>query len=1158
MRYTGDSSGADSHHWAGLSYRLIVGATGWCLLLYFALTMESGINWISVSSLFLLSLGIKRLGVKVTSQVTHSLVGMVDLAALISLGPVQGGFVAGLSSSLCLLLADEPVCDHSSGELVVSTLFSGGLNILMTFASAQVYAWLGGSIAPSVIDGSLLFPALGASAAWFTLDHMGWCFCELFSSGTQATRLFLRIVLPYSLLIEFLPLPFALVIVSGVQAGGILFVLISLLVLGFGAVIRELWAGLVRSRRHVKELSAISSLGASMLKARLAVSEVCLLVFEHCKQIVDTPVFVMQLVNPDSDDLETPFFAVAGRAISGEGMDLGRGAFDMISTKLQPVLYSAAAGPGLVPLRLGKVTASALYIPIILDGILMGVISLQSPEEGAYRNADLDALQLLASQAALGLHSAQLYEHQQTRSAQLVAIAQVSRKVAAIQNLGTLFQDTVRLIADTFSYYHVSILTADGTAKTIEFQAASNPYIQRRGLAVLWGRGIMGCTAAQGETILANDVRRENRFLPDSALPETRSELAVPLRIEDRIVGVLDAQSNELDAFTENDVFVLQTLADQVAIAIEDRRLYESQREQAWSTMVLQQVTEAVGQLNDPTAVLDAVAVLAVRLAGFGQSVVYLWDDQRDSFVIGALYGWGSKLDQLYQAQQAVDENAALLARTRQHGELALSISLGLDMPEPLSRLDIGQNVLLLPVGSQGRVDGVLALSGRGQSPILPRRRTLAADIANQCALGLDSARLYSSQQADAWISAALLQVAGVLGATNDIDQALERVARATVLFSGVSWCGILQWDAGANRFSHCRAFGAISGRALDHANRLVSTSDDAALDPLMAGDVFAVKAPEIGHALDANTAMVIPLRVRSRLLGALVVGHAAAIPPVGARIAVLQGVAVQVASAMESAELYQSTLRQQRLEREIEVAREIQESFLPHAFPQIAGWQIAAKWRAARGVGGDFYDFIHLAPNRLGIVIADVSDKGVAAALYMALSRTIIRAAAQGAHSPAETLRLANHLLADENDTGMFVSLFYGVLDTDSGVFKFARAGHNPPYVWHGADSTISELCPRGVVLGIVDDPVFEEDAIALGANDTVLFYTDGVIDAINLSQQDFGEDRLKWTLGETSAAESAKELAQRVDNSVQGFSAGAEVFDDFTLVVLKRLGSK
>ena len=251
-----------------------------------------------------------------------------------------------------------------------------------------------------------------------------------------------------------------------------------------------------------------------------------------------------------------------------------------------------------------------------------------------------------------------------------------------------------------------------------------------------------------------------------------------------------------------------------------------------------------------------------------------------------------------------------------------------------------------------------------------------------------------------------------------------------------------------------------------------------------------------------------------------------------------------------EEKERYRREL--ERTEYEMETARGIQQSFLPESPPQIEGFELAALSLPARQVGGDFYDFIPVSQDKWGLVIADVSGKGVPAALFMALSRTLVRANVAGNLTASEAIRRANDLISQEAKFGMFVTLFYAVLDPKRKTFEYVNAGHNPPFVLRKNSRDVILLRAKGIALGVMDDIALEEKTFELASNDIVVFYTDGITEAINGVEEQFGEARLVETITQ-NADLSPKDLIDRVKDEVFAFAQGQPQHDDFTLVLLK-----
>jgi sigma-B regulation protein RsbU (phosphoserine phosphatase) len=202
--------------------------------------------------------------------------------------------------------------------------------------------------------------------------------------------------------------------------------------------------------------------------------------------------------------------------------------------------------------------------------------------------------------------------------------------------------------------------------------------------------------------------------------------------------------------------------------------------------------------------------------------------------------------------------------------------------------------------------------------------------------------------------------------------------------------------------------------------------------------------------------------------------------------------------------------------------------------------------------VAGDFYDFIPGA--RLGLVIADVSDKGMPAALFMALSRSIVRASMAQALSPADGITQANRLICADATNGMFVTLFYAQLDPATGELAYVNAGHNPPLLLRAESHELMELRRTGMVLGVDEATRYHQRTMQLQAGDLILLYTDGVTDALDAQGQEFGLERLRRIMLDHCNA-SAADLAAALDRAVTEFTSAAAHFDDITVVVAKRL---
>ena len=268
-----------------------------------------------------------------------------------------------------------------------------------------------------------------------------------------------------------------------------------------------------------------------------------------------------------------------------------------------------------------------------------------------------------------------------------------------------------------------------------------------------------------------------------------------------------------------------------------------------------------------------------------------------------------------------------------------------------------------------------------------------------------------------------------------------------------------------------------------------------------------------------------------------------------------VQSLAAQVASALHQAEVYAETLEYQQAAQELVFAGQIQASFLPKEMPHLDGWELAVTLLPARDTSGDFFDFIPLPDGRIGILIADVADKGVGAALYMALSRTLIRTYALEYDSrPDIVIMAANERILQDASANLFITAFYGILDQASGTLTYCNAGHNSPYLFSPHDGgLVRALSSTGMPVGIEEDNVWGQAVLQIEPGDVIIFYTDGIPDAINTEGEFFREKQLV-EVARSNIGVTAQEMQTCILDAVQDFTAGAPQFDDITLLVLIR----
>jgi serine phosphatase RsbU (regulator of sigma subunit) len=266
---------------------------------------------------------------------------------------------------------------------------------------------------------------------------------------------------------------------------------------------------------------------------------------------------------------------------------------------------------------------------------------------------------------------------------------------------------------------------------------------------------------------------------------------------------------------------------------------------------------------------------------------------------------------------------------------------------------------------------------------------------------------------------------------------------------------------------------------------------------------------------VEGRLLIAVPLSIKNDFFGAMLVEEASDGRRFRARrMEIINGIAQQAALAIQNDRLQREMVVRERLETEVQLARQIQQTFIPESLPSHPSWDLSARGLTARQVGGDFYDVFELPNHRMGLFIADVADKGIPAALFMALTRTLVRAAVIETTSPAAALRRVNDLLVPDTQQGMFVTAVYAVLDLESGQLTYANAGHNPPLWLCNGQSEIRKLTRSGVALGAIEQAPMSERTIQLEYGDLLLLYTDGLTEAFSPEGELLSGKTGCWTL--------------------------------------------
>ena len=679
--------------------------------------------------------------------------------------------------------------------------------------------------------------------------------------------------------------------------------------------------------------------------------------------------------------------------------------------------------------------------------------------------------------------------------------------------------------------------------------------------------------------------------------------LGIPLYLNEQSIGIIVLIHHLPDRYTGESHLVASAFANFVSISIENARLYNAAHDQVWMSTVLQQVSMATQSMSTLDEIFETIINILIDLVGVNACTLYLWDQSMEAFFPQSSSGFDDEqqarlnswevysgsvpaFDQLLQSRSPVILNSDTLFED----------TVALIFPT----FDIKTNLLVLfPMIAQDNLIGALlidftntVLAKNSSQKLWDDTYTLIQGVSHQASTSIENLQIIKAREEEAYISVALLQVAQAIVSLNKLDEILGSIVRITPILVGVKRCIIFLWDYTEMVFRPTQKFGfskndiqfegleirsdefplleIIFDRNLVVYHRLSFDRSPSAWSEIQQDELQIIE----GIALDSddqfsfklddnlirNKARLLigfPLSVKGEVLGVMLIEEENPIKASPSyhirekRIEIVKGITQLAAVAIKNEILQQEAVYSERMERELQLARDIQKTFLPDHLPTLPGWDMDIRWQPARQVAGDFYDIFLLGENRMGIVIADVADKGMPAALFMTLIRTLIRSAAKETVSPASVLRQVNELLVPDSKNGMFVTVFYAVIHLDTGKIVYTNAGHNPPIIRYAQSDELFELTRTCMALGIFNDIEVDEREVTLNPGDWILLYTDGVTEAFSVNEEMFGTKRL-FDLLLRDQYTSSKELLDVIEGSVHEFITGTDLSDDLTLAAI------
>jgi len=834
-------------------------------------------------------------------------------------------------------------------------------------------------------------------------------------------------------------------------------------------------------------------------------------------------------------------------------------------------------------------TCSEVALPLTYGGETQAILDIQSTEYNAFDEKDLSILEALSASIAISLRNASLYRSEQWRR----QVADSFRDVASLLNANVTLDELLNSILSELE----KNLPCEASAIWLYEEDPQHPNNSDR-LRLAYAHGFTlehmnqvleeNPTARQTleATLTSSEpsIRRATdplgpmgaalNFKPDY------SSIAAPLMNGQQPLGIMTLSHSTYGRYGSEARAMTATFASYASAAIQNARLYAAAQEQAWVSTVLLQVAEACQALNTVDDLLETMTRLTPLLVGIKNCAIFLFDPSRQAFELKNSYGIdGLAKDSLLFLESEASGFQQL--RTTQAPVFIEDAKDELQLPEAALSSNNG-TLVLVPLLTHQEIMGAMLVGHQNDN--LPGFRqffdqqTLAIiqGIAHQTAVAIENIQLLEVRQEEAYVTAVLLQVAQAVVSQNNLTDILDTIGHLMPILIGIDACITYLWDRDHNLHEPAQAFTGQRQQEQQILERVYSPGEyqlldqiirtdspsscrlpDPLLSPLEWSSLANLSPGEMPSPVQsAQSAWVLgfPLSVKGEVFGVMLMKESYVAPTFQEkRLEILSGVAQQVSLAIQNERLNQEMVERERLEKEIQLARQIQQTFLPSRLPTLPGWELDIRWQTARQVGGDFYDVFHSRQGKLGLVIADVSDKGLPAALYMTVTRTLIRAFMQNTVSPGRVLDRVNNLLLMDSQSGMFVTAVYASLDPVRGVLTCANAGHNRALLWRSSDGQLEQLPKGEIALGVLENVHYSDQILEILPGDCLLFYTDGLTECFSPEGETFGEERLQKIV-QSTASQGVHQLLHVIEQSIIEFRAAESISDDVTLLAIQR----
>lgn len=809
---------------------------------------------------------------------------------------------------------------------------------------------------------------------------------------------------------------------------------------------------------------------------------------------------------------------------------------------------------------------SLLTVPLKVRGKFLGVIHfVNSKNYHHFVPEEVEFITALATEVALAIEAAELEEERRAhteeseKAKQISVVYEAAKVISAPADLDTILAETAKQMCNLAGVNRCFIFLLDEIRKILStayvhgagpeerefFSALAIPLSHLEGW--IWGELQSGKPQILNEQELNEETSGlKNLF----ELFGTQTCLIAPLISKEKLIGFLFLEeAGATHSFAEFSVGSVMALTIYAATSIERAQLYKQVEDQAKQVHTLYQISTALSASLNLNRLFHLIIEKAIQLVHTEKICLFMWEADRKAFVPKASQGLSEEL--LNKAFLKLDDHLLGLAGSKKKPVYSPNILLETQDPQ-LAKLFKKEGlgaVLAVPLVTKRQTIGIITIFSEIGRSFHQKETYLLGNFASHAALCIENALLYNQNKQKLQELGILFDVGKRINQHLNPQDVLKTMADQFVWVTKSDGCSIMILDRDENAFTLQITRGISRNAELQKKvktgygiiGKAAKTKRPWVLTDEKDGQEFAF--PKSLRDEGIKTILSAPLATKAKILGILNLysKHKREYSP--SEMHLIETLAAQGSVALQNAQVF---------EEHYHVAQLIQKNLLPELVPVMENVEIGVQYLPSQEISGDYYDFLELGGNKIGVTIADVAGKGTNAAIFTGQAKYAWKAYALLESDPQKVLTLLNRVMVQNTPTEKFISLFYGVLDVKRKEFIYSNAGHFPPLLYRAASKQCRRLNIPGLLLGVEEKAEFTKRSINLHPNDILLFFTDGVTEARNEARQIFGMRRLEKLLIE-NADHSAQVIANRILTALRKYTRRRAPEDDITVLVLK-----